>query len=104
MPGDETKGASGRADRPGDQGTQQREASRRRARGHDKPFRPGDQVDRWTLRERFGKGGSGDVWAAEDESGRKVALKILWKEKYRARFRPILQSRFLGVRSSGRAP
>jgi serine/threonine protein kinase len=86
MPGDETEGTSGRTDRPADRGTQRREDSSRQARGHNRPFQPGDRVDKWTLRERFGKGGSGDVWAAEDESGRKVALKILWNKKYRTRF------------------
>jgi serine/threonine protein kinase len=55
-------------------------------RDRQRPFQPGDRVEQWTLRERFGRGGSGEVWGAEDESGRGVALKILWNKKYTARF------------------
>jgi serine/threonine protein kinase len=47
---------------------------------------PGDQVGPWKLLYLFGKGGSSEVWAAEDSSGSKVALKILWKQAFRRRF------------------
>jgi serine/threonine protein kinase len=86
MPRDETRGAPGRADRPDGWGKQRRAAPSRRTRDRQRPLQPGDRVDQWTLRERFGKGGSGEVWAAEDESDRDVALKILWNKKYTARF------------------
>jgi len=44
----------------------------------ERTFSPGDQLGHYSLIERIGKGGQGEVWRSRDERfGRDVALKIL---------------------------
>jgi serine/threonine protein kinase len=49
-------------------------------------MKPGDKIGRWTLLRATGRGGSADVWIAKDESGAEVALKLLRRRTYTARF------------------
>jgi serine/threonine protein kinase len=49
-------------------------------------FKPGSRVDKWTLLEYLGGGGSGEVWVAEAGKDTKAALKILWNKRYQGRF------------------
>lgn len=47
----------------------------------------GLDIGHWTLRKRLGRGGNGEVWRAEDSTGREAALKVLTKPKVIARKR-----------------
>lgn len=41
----------------------------------------GHSVGRWTLRQRLGRGGNGEVWLGADKNGAQVAIKLLNKMK-----------------------
>lgn len=47
----------------------------------------GLKIGSWTLRKQLGKGGNGQVWRADDNTGHKAALKVLTKYKVIARKR-----------------
>ena len=47
-----------------------------------------DQLGRWILQNRLGRGGNGEVWLAVDSSGAEVAIKLLMK------MRPVPYERF----------
>jgi serine/threonine-protein kinase len=50
-------------------------------------LRPGIKIGSWTLRERLGSGGNGQVWRSENSAGQEVALKVITKMKAIARKR-----------------
>ena len=46
----------------------------------------GDEIGRWKILSYLGGGSNGEVWEAEDRSGKRVALKILRSRIYSKRF------------------